>query len=73
MLEVLFSFLRRKTDFFTGASPDQIKEVVMKAVDKQADIFKKTEADKKAAAEKDKKKKEKELLAKKKKVIISFV
>ena len=64
LLDNLFSFLRRKTDFFTGAPTETIKETVMKAIDKQASIHEKKEAEKKVAAEKEKKRKE--LLGKKK-------
>jgi hypothetical protein len=37
LFESLFSFLRRKTDFFTE-SPDRIEAVVLEQVRKQADI-----------------------------------
>jgi hypothetical protein len=67
LLENLFAFLRRKTDFFSGASPEQIKQLVQKVIDKQAEIYDKEVAEKKLTAEKEKKKKE--LLAKKKKVM----
>jgi ribosomal protein S15P/S13E len=65
-MDALFSFLRRKTDFFSGASPEQIQELVMKVINKHSAIAAKDEADKKAAAEKEKKRKE--ALEKKKKV-----
>ena len=58
LLETLFSFLRRKTDFFSGAPPEQIKEIVMKTIDKQATIHAQKEAEKKLAAEKERKRKE---------------
>lgn len=38
LLGTFFSFLRRKTDFFTGASPERAKEVIMKQVAKQREI-----------------------------------
>ena len=65
-MDALFSFLRRKTDFFSGASPEQIQELVMKVINKHSAIAAKDEADKKAAIEKEKKRKE--ALEKKKKV-----
>jgi len=34
LLDSMFSFLRRKTDFFTGASPAQIEEIILKGVRK---------------------------------------
>lgn len=64
LLDNLFSFLRRKTDFFVGATPVQVEETVMSAVKKHQAISSKQEAEKKIAKEKEQKKKQ--LLAEKK-------
>lgn len=40
MFDSLFSFLRRKSDFFTGANDEQIETIVLKALRKQNDIAK---------------------------------
>ena len=58
LLEVLFSFLRRKTDFFSGATPEKIKEIVQLAIDNQAELHQRKEIEKKVAAEKERKRKE---------------
>lgn len=60
LLDTLFSFLRRKTDFFTGASPDQIEALMMKLVKKHADINVKQQiqSSKKSSASQESKKKE---------------
>jgi hypothetical protein len=71
LLDVLFSFLRRKTDFFNGASAEKIQEIVMIAIEKQAAIANKVEIEKAVAAEKEKRRKA--LLEKKKKVRIKIV
>jgi hypothetical protein len=34
-MQVFLSFLRRKTDFYVGASPDKVEETVLAAVRKQ--------------------------------------
>jgi hypothetical protein len=60
LLEQLFSFLRRKTDFYSGASKEQIETIVLNAVRKQQTL-----AD--DAAELKRKEKVKQELAKKKK------
>lgn len=70
LLDNLFSFLRRKTDFFHGASAAKIQEIVMIAIEKQAALANKAEIDKKVAAEKEKKRKD---LAAKKKMVIQCV
>ena len=40
MLETFFSFLRRKTDFFTGAGSDKAEGVVIQALRKQRQMVK---------------------------------
>ena len=68
LLDNLFSFLRRKTDFFVGASPQIIEETVMKVIKKHAAISDKAEAEKKIAKEKEEKIKKQKLEEKKRKV-----
>mmetsp|Transcript_6439 Transcript_6439/g.7827 ORF Transcript_6439/g.7827 Transcript_6439/m.7827 type:complete len:336 (-) Transcript_6439:264-1271(-) len=46
LLDAVFSFLRRKTDFFTGAPPEMIAEKVMAAVKKQSDLADVTKSEK---------------------------
>lgn len=46
LLEAMFSFLRRKTDFFTGATEDMIQETVNKALRKQMDLAQRTKEEK---------------------------
>ncbi|KAJ0402701.1 hypothetical protein P43SY_007843 [Pythium insidiosum] len=80
MLDTVFSFLRRKTDFFTGASPQVVEETVLKALRKQAafaekDLYHKKQQEvekqklreKKQAEEALKKKKQEEAAAAQKK------
>jgi hypothetical protein len=68
LLDNLFSFLRRKTDFFVGATPDMIEETVMGVLKKHSVIAAKDKADKekKAAKEKEDKLKKQRALEKKK-------
>jgi hypothetical protein len=56
----MFSFLRRKTDFYSGASKQQIEDVVLKVVQKHADLFAKDEEEKQKKKEKEMKKKAEE-------------
>jgi hypothetical protein len=63
----MFSFLRRKTDFFTGASPEMIQELVMKVVYKHAALSAKAEAEKKKKKALEEQKKKKVLEEQKKK------
>lgn len=53
LLDAVFSFLRRKTDFFTGASPEVINETVARVVRKHSDLNERTKAEKRAAQAKD--------------------
>jgi hypothetical protein len=71
LLDNLFSFLRRKTDFFVGAPLDKIEELVLKVIKKQHGISEKVEADKKKAKEKEEKLK-KQKAEKKKKVLFYY-
>lgn len=64
LMDNLFGFLRRKTDFFKGASEEQSQGVVLNALSKQRALFEQDEAKKKASAAKEKKRKE-DLAAKK--------
>mmetsp|Transcript_18422 Transcript_18422/g.22413 ORF Transcript_18422/g.22413 Transcript_18422/m.22413 type:complete len:315 (-) Transcript_18422:201-1145(-) len=66
LLNTFLGFLRRKTDFFTGATPQAIEEAMVKSVRLQISIAEKEKADKeKKQAEREKKRKEQ--LAKKEK------
>ena len=67
LLDALFSFLRRKTDFYTGASKDKVESLVLGLVNKHYDIHEKDVKVKKIAAEKEEVKK-REKLEKKRKV-----
>lgn len=60
LLDHLFGFLRRKTDFFTGASEEQIEELVLTVIRKHGAIKTREAAEKKAQAEKDEKKRQAE-------------
>eukprot|EP01032_Pedospumella_encystans_P008701 gene8701-10295_t len=67
LLDNLFSFLRRKTDFFVGASPEVIEETVMAVIRKQGAIAAKEKADKEKKAAKEKEDKIKKQVAAEKK------
>lgn len=60
LLDHLFGFLRRKTDFFTGASEEQIEELVLTVIRKHGAIKTREAAEKKAQAEKEEKKRQAE-------------
>uniref|UniRef100_A0A7S2AZP6 Nuclear migration protein nudC n=1 Tax=Octactis speculum TaxID=3111310 RepID=A0A7S2AZP6_9STRA len=80
LLDTVFSFLRRKTDFFTGASAKQIDETVLRLVHKHSDLSERTQSEKKAKRDDDErrtqkakkaaadKEKKRELAAKKKRL-----
>lgn len=51
LLDVFFSFLRRKTDFFVAVGEDKAKSVVMKALDKQAALVRQDKARQKYEAD----------------------
>lgn len=53
LLDNLFSFLRRKTDFYTGADQLTIEEVVLKVVRKHSALAEKEQAERKKAREKE--------------------
>lgn len=56
LLDNLFGFLRRKTDFFSGASAEQIEELVLKTIRKHGETAAREKAEKRAVAEKEEKK-----------------
>ena len=66
LLDQLFGFLRRKTDFYT-APPDKIHSMVMGALKKQGEVYDQDQAKKAAAREKEEKRKKVAAALKKKK------
>jgi len=67
LLDHLFSFLRRKTDFYTGATTEMIEDLVLKHVRKHAELTRRDEEEKKKAREREERLKKKKLEEKKKK------
>lgn len=67
LLDNLFSFLRRKTDFYSGASNEQIESLVLKVVRKHTTLAEQTEREKRKEKEREEKKR-KERIAKQKQV-----
>ncbi|CAM9470602.1 unnamed protein product, partial [Heterosigma akashiwo] len=67
LLDNMFSFLRRKTDFFTGADHSTCEQMVVGSFRKQAELSKRDEEEKKQRREAERKKKEAKEAAKKKK------
>ena len=72
LLDNLFSFLRRKTDFFVGASQQQIEELVLKVISKQKTISDKEEAAKLKAKEKEEKLKKEKIEKERKKNVLMY-
>lgn len=56
LLDNLFGFLRRKTDFYVGASTEQIEELVLKVIRKHGQIVEKEKVEKKEKAAREEKK-----------------
>jgi hypothetical protein len=56
MLTSVFSFLRRKTDFFSGASQDKVEETVLTALRREAALAERERYERKQQEEKDKNK-----------------
>lgn len=67
LLDNLFSFLRRKTDFYTGASSEQVESLVLKVLRKHTLLAEQTEKEKKKEREREEKKR-KERIAKQREV-----
>ena len=55
LLDTVFSFLRRKTDFFSGASPDVVEKTVLASVKKHMSLAERDAAYQKKKAEEKKK------------------
>lgn len=66
LLDVLFSFLRRKTDFFSGASEEKINDLVLSIIKKHSRLHEQDQKVKKIAAEKEEAKKREKLEKKRK-------
>ena len=71
LLDHLFSFLRRKTDFFSGATAQMTEDTVLKTMRKHAALSEKNALEKKKAMEKEDSRR-KERAAKKKEVLLPF-
>lgn len=66
LLEVFLSFLRRKTDFYTGASADKVEETVKRAVEKQLALTEHTRQEQRRQREAEEKKRQERLARQKK-------
>lgn len=66
LLDHLFSFLRRRTDFYVGASEEHIESLVMKVVKKHAALSAHTENEKRKEREKEERKRKERIERKKK-------
>lgn len=58
LLDIYLSFLRRKTDFYTAASPQKIEETVLRAVQRQLALAERTQAEKRRQYEAEDKKRQ---------------
>mmetsp|Transcript_20763 Transcript_20763/g.25150 ORF Transcript_20763/g.25150 Transcript_20763/m.25150 type:complete len:148 (+) Transcript_20763:145-588(+) len=65
LLNTFLGFLRRKTDFFTGANPEQVEAAMLKSVRLQLSIAEKEKAEKEKARKKQAEKKAAESAKKK--------
>ncbi|RLN88851.1 hypothetical protein BBJ28_00011132 [Nothophytophthora sp. Chile5] len=65
LLDTVFSFLRRKTDFFSGAEPQVIEDTILKCVRKQAALAEKDQFHKKQQEAEKRKLREKKEVARK--------
>jgi len=63
LLEVFLSFLRRKTDFYTGATADKVEETVRYAVRKQMALVERTMQEQRQAREAEEKRRQDRLRA----------
>lgn len=66
-MEVFLSFLRRKTDFYTGATGCKVEETVLRAVQKQQALAERTAQEQRLAREKEEKRRQERLAAAKQK------
>ena len=72
LLEHFFGFLRRKTDFFAGASQSTVEELVLKTVRKNAILAEDVKKQKRLENEREDQKR-KERLEKKRKVCLKYI
>ena len=63
LLEVFLSFLRRKTDFYTGATADKVEDTVRYAVQKQMALADSTKQEQRQAREAEEKRRQERLRA----------
>lgn len=65
LLDHMFSFLRRRTDFFTGAPPGQVDQIVSKVLKKHSALAEQAKAEKAAQREKEERQRQERLKKKK--------
>lgn len=68
LLDNLFGFLRRKTDFFVGADKQKIESIVLASLRKNAELSERAEIEKRKEKEREEKKRL-EKIEKKRKVL----